>query len=155
MMGGRKSTGGAAPPITPAKKMRLGLAASPASSSDTTPGIPSTAGCPSSGIMTPDTDPSHFLVNTKHWAGIEAAWQLIVSHPVFSGIVAELPLPIGHAGIVAFNPVDFSTSMSNGVPYTCGANAFWASPFFTASPGVPINHRSVHALVPGCYTSPP
>jgi hypothetical protein len=155
MGGGRKSKGGAAPPATPAKKMCLGPAALPAASSSVaTPGGSSTTGCPSFGlhhtralaILSPTAHPSHFLVNTDHWAEVEAAWQLIVDHPQFSGIMSEMPLPIGETGIIAFNAVDFRTSMSNGKPYTCGANAFWASPFFTTSPGVPINRHDVHAL---------
>jgi hypothetical protein len=48
--------------------------------------------------------------------------------------------------INAFNVADFKTSMAGGNPYTCGANAFWASPFYTTSPGVPINRTGVHAL---------
>jgi hypothetical protein len=97
-------------------------------------------------ILAPTAHPSQFFVNASHWAEVETAWQLIVDHPVFSGIMSEMPLPIDQTGIVAFNAVDFNKSMSNGKPYTCGANAFWASPFFTTSPGVPINRHGVHAL---------
>lgn len=97
-------------------------------------------------IMAPTSHPSHFFVNATHWAEVEAAWQLIVDHPVFSGIMSEMPLPIGETGINTFNVVDFKTAMTGGKPYTCGANAFWASPFFTTSPGVPINRHGVHNL---------
>ena len=107
--------------------------------------------CPSFGpnqahalaIVAPTAHPSPFLVNASHWAEVEAAWQSIVDHPVFTGIMSEIPLGIRETGINPFSPTDFKVSMVNGKAYTCGANAFWASPFFTTSPGVPINRHGV------------
>ena len=162
MGGTRKSKGAGAPPVTPAKRVCLSVAPSPASSSfAVSPGGQSSVGAfgpqqaHSLAIMTPTAHPSHFLVNAGHLADVEAAWQSIVDHPVFNGIVTECPLSLGQTGIAPFSVSDFLVSMSGGKPYTCGANAFWASPFFTTSPGVPINRHDVPSLVFGPPPLPP
>ena len=101
-------------------------------------------------IMSPTAHPSQFLVNAQHWADVEKAWQSIVDHPVFCGIVTEVPLGLEDAGIAPFSPVDFQQSTAGTSSYTCGANAFWASPFFTTTPGVPINRAGVAAPATQC-----
>ena len=40
-------------------------------------------------ILTPTAHPSQFLVNAEHWAAVEKAWQAIIDHEVFCGIVTE------------------------------------------------------------------
>ena len=42
-------------------------------------------------IMSPTAHPSQFLVNAQHWADVEKAWQAIVDHQVFCGIITEVP----------------------------------------------------------------
>ena len=101
-------------------------------------------------IMSPTAHPSQFLVNAQHWADVEKAWQAIVDHQVFCGIITEVPLGLEDAGIAPFSPVDFQQSTAGTSSYTCGANAFWASPFFATTPGVPINRAGVAAPAIQC-----
>ena len=123
--GGRKAKDGPAPPVTPAKRMCLAPGSSPVASS---PGGPSGAGSMSFGphqaralsIMAPTAHPSHFFVNATHWAEVEAAWQLIVDHPVFSGIMSEMPLPINETGTNAFTVADFKRRWPAAIPTPVG-----------------------------------
>ena len=91
--------------------------------------------------------PSMFLVNAAHWQNVERAYQTIIEHPVFNGIAGELPLALGSSSVAPFKVSDFRAAVNGPTGcYTCGANAMWQSPFFTTTPGVPINTRSVRPL---------
>jgi hypothetical protein len=89
--------------------------------------------------------PSSFLDNNNpHWEAINAAWAKITNHEVFTGICAENPLGLAESGITPFSSDDCRTVLATPLAsYTCGFNAFWASPFFTTTPGVPINRAGV------------
>lgn len=90
---------------------------------------------------------SQSLVNANHWTAVETAWQTIIQHPVFTGIVSEMPLSIAESGIPPFNAGDFKSAIKGTGSYTAGGNAFWCSPFFTTTPGVPVNAHGVRYLI--------
>jgi hypothetical protein len=98
----------------------------------------------------PTTSPSGFLVNAAHWAAVEAAWAKIQEHDVFTGICAENPLGLEVSGVNPFSADDCRLILTKpSATYTCGFNAFWANPFFTTTPGVPINRAGVCGCVFG------
>lgn len=67
-------------------------------------------------------------------------------HPMFTGIANDLPLKISQMSHIApFDETDYQMSIRDKGIYICGANLFWANPFFTACPGVPINRQGVRA----------
>ena len=94
-------------------------------------------------VMNPTARPSQYLVNADHWARIETAWQTIMNHPVFTGITNEMPLQLGESSIQPFKVDDCEVALKGTGTYTAGMNAFWCSPFFTTTPGVPINKNGV------------
>ena len=84
--------------------------------------------------------PNQFLVNASHWADVEAALQKVITHDVFAGITTEVPLGLESSGVNPFSIDDCRRVLNKSLDsYTCGFNAFWASPFYTTTPGVPIN----------------
>ena len=139
-----------AAPTTPAPKKPRESIASPAPSTPTT-----AAGCTpatssrdlvraSPAATSTSTAPSQLMVNASHLATVQQAWERINQHPVFVGISQEMPLPLGQSAIVPYNATDFAAAMNNpNGAHTCGGNAFWASPLFSSSPGVPINKNGV------------
>jgi hypothetical protein len=53
-------------------------------------------------------------------------------------------------GMAGFNAQQFTESMDKHGRYTCGGNLFWADPFYTSTPGVPINRRgATYPNLPG------
>ena len=96
--------------------------------------------------MCPSAHPSQYCINAAHWAAVDAAWQKILDHPVFDGITSELPLDLGQSSVSPFKVADFNTAIQGVGTYTAGANAFWCSPFFSTTPGVPINRHGVQRL---------
>ena len=106
-------------------------------------------------ILAPTANPAHFLVNAPHWANVERAYARICDHDVFRGITTEMPLGLQESGITPFSIADYQLSIVNGgrQSYTCGANALWASPLYTTTPGVPINRQGARLLEPPLSTA--
>jgi len=67
-------------------------------------------------------------------------------HPQFTGIANDLPLKISQMSHIApFDAADYQIAIRDKGVYTCGANLFWANPFYTACTGVPVNRAGVCA----------
>lgn len=116
------------PPETPAKRTSL------ASQSGRSPSVSTAAG------STLAADHGTFKLNAAYLADLDVAWQKVNTHPVFQGLPKLQTSPIGMQGL----DIDqFNHDMSAHDTYTCGGNLFWADPFFTGTPGVPINRRGV------------
>jgi len=103
-------------------------------------------------VLPASANPSHFLVNAGHWSAVERAWKTITTHQVFQGIVNEMPLSLGESSIPPFSASDFQKAIDGTGTYTAGGNAMWCSPFFTTTPGVPINTHGAGRLL-CCQTS--
>ena len=74
------------------------------------------------------------------------AWEVVCNHSVFKGILSDLPLGLADAGINPYSTDDMRMVFAAGRCYTCGCNAFWASPFYSTAPGVPVNRQAVRCL---------
>ena len=85
-------------------------------------------------------DHGTFKVNASYLAELDVAWQKINNHPVFQGLPRLQTAPMGMTG---FDIRQFTESIDRHGNYTCGGNLFWADPFYTGTPGVPINRRGV------------
>jgi hypothetical protein len=103
-------------------------------------------------VLPASANPSQFLVNAGHWSAVERAWKTITTHQVFQGIVNEMPLSLGESSIPPFSASDFQKAIDGTGTYTAGGNAMWCSPFFTTTPGVPINTHGAGRLL-CCQTS--
>lgn len=86
--------------------------------------------------------------NQQHYAQVHMAWQEIVSHPIFAGIIQEKPLALSEGASTApFSQTDFDAKQSAAPPakkdYEAGANVFWINLYWSAAPLVPINRAAV------------
>ena len=86
--------------------------------------------------------------NQQHYAQVHTAWQTVVSHPIFAGIVQEKPLTLSEgASMAPFSQTDFDAKLSAEPParrdYEAGANVFWINLYWSAAPMVPINRAAV------------
>jgi hypothetical protein len=79
----------------------------------------------------------------SYLADLDTAWQKVNDHPVFHDLPRLQTQPMGMAG---FDIRQFTESMATHGSYTCGGNLFWADPFYTSTPGVPINRRGAPLL---------
>jgi hypothetical protein len=96
-------------------------------------------------------DHGTFKLNASYLACLDVAWQKINNHPVFQGIPRLQTAPMTMTG---FDVQQFTTSMGEHGCYTCGGNLFWANPFYTGTPGVPINrHGALIRTCPGRCTA--
>ena len=86
------------------------------------------------------SDHTAFKLNASYLADLDIAWQKVNQHPMFQGIPRLRVPPIGMS---AFDLQEFTASIDTHGIYTCGGNVFWADPFYTGTPGVPINRRGV------------
>lgn len=74
-----------------------------------------------------------------------------IRHPQFTGIANDMPLKISQKSHIApFNAIDYKIAIEENGMYTCGINLFWANPFFSACPGVPINRAGVRTSDQHC-----
>ena len=79
-------------------------------------------------------------LNVDHYAEVSAAWERIMAHDAFRGIVGESPLSSKSGGLC--QPVDYDVmarKMEASEDYLAGINAAWVSWSWTVTPGVPIN----------------
>ena len=97
------------------------------------------------------SDHGTFKLNASYLADLDVAWQTIINHPVFQGITRLETPPVGMTG---FDNQQFTRSIDDHNTCTCGGNVFWADPFYTGTPGVPINRRGARRLYPtSCHAN--
>ena len=111
--------------------------------------------------MTPEGSPGPSPVNMEHFGELHQAWQELMGHAVFAGIVQEKPLTLSEGAATSpFSQSEFEEKQNAKPPatntYEAGGNVFWLNLYWGAAPAVPINRNAAasSAVALGTFARP-